>query len=51
MKIAIIGKGMIGSQIEKEMKEKNIDEIITIDIDEGKNPDYTSIDEFNCVCV
>jgi len=49
MKIAIIGKGMIGSQIEKEMKEKNIDEIITIDIDEGKNPDYTSIDEFNCV--
>ena len=47
MKVAIIGKGQIGREIEKKMKEKAIDEILTVDINPDTKPDYPTIKEFN----
>lgn len=47
MKVAIIGKGQIGSSIEKNMREKGIDEIFTVDINSEINPDFLTVKGFN----
>ena len=47
IKVAIIGKGQIGKEIEKKMKEKDIDEILTVDINPDTKPNYPSLKEFN----
>jgi len=47
LKVAIVGKGQIGSNIEKKMKEKGLDEIITIDVNPETKPDYPTVKEFN----
>jgi len=47
MKVVIVGKGEIGGNIEKKMKERDIDRIFTVDKDITKNPNYKSINEFN----
>jgi len=44
LKVTIIGKGQIGSAIEKRMKEIGIDEVHTMDINPDTNPDYISSD-------
>jgi len=46
MNIVIVGKGQIGSNIEKKMKEKNLDNIYTIDINKSKKPNYLSLSEY-----
>lgn len=46
MKVTIIGKGQIGTEIEKKMKEKGIDRIRTMDINPDTKPDYIPDDRF-----
>lgn len=47
MKVAIIGKGHIGREIERKMKEKKIDEVYTIDINLETKPEFQTIEEYN----
>ena len=47
MKVTIIGKGQIGTEIEKKMKEKGIDEIYTVDINSDTKPDFPTVKAFN----
>lgn len=42
--VVIIGKGTVGSEIERQMKMKNIDDIITIDIDPETHADCNSLE-------
>jgi len=46
MNIVVIGNGMIGSNIAKQMRERNIDDIYTVDIDPKTKPDYTNMLDF-----
>jgi len=47
LKVAIIGKGQIGSNIEKKMKEKGIDEVYTIDVNPDTKPNFSTVKAFN----
>ena len=46
MRVCVIGKGVIGSNIAKQMKDKGIDEIWTIDINPETKPDFNSLKQF-----
>jgi hypothetical protein len=43
LNVAVIGYGTVGRNQVKEMRDKCLDNILTVDIDPKKNADYTSI--------
>ena len=46
MRVVIIGYGTIGKELARKMREKDIDTVRTIDIDENKKADFQSLKDY-----